>query len=150
MIELEVVGADRPALVDDQFSYLIGYRWRMFKDGYVGRKAKGKRIYLHHVVMPGKRYPEYVRDHISRDKMDNRDCNLRWVPFAGNAQNKGPQKRNVVGVRGVTLFNGNRYRATVGLGGKRHYLGYFDSVADAEQAVIAHRKKILPFSVEAA
>lgn len=78
MIELTVVGANAPALVDDCWAHLIGYRWRLCKGGYVYRKVHGKRIYLHHIVVPGKRWPEFVRDHINRDKMDNRAENLRW------------------------------------------------------------------------
>ena len=35
MIELTVIGSDRPALVDDCRSDLVGYRWRLDKHGYV-------------------------------------------------------------------------------------------------------------------
>jgi hypothetical protein len=77
MIELYVAKSDRPALVDDDFPELIGSRWELHRDGYATRKVQNERgvrtrQYLHHLILPGKRYPLFVRDHINRDRLDCR------------------------------------------------------------------------------
>lgn len=114
------------------------------------RKAKGRRIYLHHVVLPGKRYPEFLRDHINRNKLDNRSTNLRWLTFNQSAQNKSPYNRqHRLGLRGVTPF-GRRYRATVTVAGTVHRLGYFASAYEAAEAAAALRRELMPFSEDAA
>lgn len=147
MIELYVIDCALPALVDDSMASLQGYRWRLFKDGYVGRKAKGKRIYLHHVVLPGKRYPQFVRDHINRDKMDNQSSNLRWIPMTVSPQNRGAAKRNKLGLRGVMPI-GQRYRATVTIDGVVHRFGMFDDPHHAHAIVSEFRNKNMPFAIE--
>ena len=148
MIELTVAGSNRSARVDDQFAHLVGYRWRLDKAGYVLRKAGGRRIYLHHVVLPGDRYPEFVRDHINRDKLDNQLANLRWVTQAENAQNRDPHRNNGTGYRGVMRI-GKRYRATVTLNKVIHRLGMFDDPAEAGRAAAELRRTLLPCSAEA-
>jgi hypothetical protein len=145
MIELSVSGANAPSLVDDCWAHLARYAWRLDKDGYVCRKSHGRRIYLHQVVMPGNRYPEFVRDHISRDKMDNRSTNLRWLTLAESAQNKSAYAKNTTGLRGVMPI-GRRFRATVRLDGTVHRLGMFDTAEDAGKATEAWRSQHMPFA----
>jgi len=147
-MELHVVGADRPALVDDCWAGLARYRWRLDKDGYVCRRAKGKRIYLHHVVMPGDRYPAFVRDHVSRDKLDNRGANLRWLTLKQSVQNRGACTKNSTGQRGVMKI-GARYRATATLNGVVHRFGMFDDPEQAGAVTAAWRQQHMPFSGDA-
>src|SRR4051794_32368164 len=125
MIELTVIGANRPALVEDAYSSLTGYRWRLDRDGYVMRKSAGRRIYLHHVVLPGKRYPAFVRDHRNRDKLDNRAANLRWLAIEDSPQNRDACLKNPTGFRGVMRI-GSRYRATATVRGVTQRFGMFD------------------------
>lgn len=147
-MHLSVVGLNEPALVDDCMAHLAVYRWRLDKQGYVMRKAKGKRIYLHHVVLPGRRYPEFVRDHINRDKLDNRSANLRWLTLQQSAQNKGAyERKHKLGLRGVMPI-GSGYRATATLDGRIHRLGTFRYAAEAALAASTWRKEHMPFSVE--
>lgn len=147
MIELPVVGSNRPALVDDCHTSLIGYRWRLDKDGYVMRKAKGRRIYLHHLILPGDRYPEFLRDHQNRDKMDNRSRNLRWLTMSESVQNRGPARRNPLGLRGVRL-QGKRYRAVATVNGVTSRIGLFDDPREAHRALKAFRARHMPASAE--
>lgn len=145
MIELTVNGSDRPALVDDFRTDLVGYRWRLDQHGYVMRKAKGRRIYLHHVILPGKRYPMYLRDHENRDKMDNRSSNLRWLTALESVQNRGPAKRNPLGLRGVRR-TGSRYRAVVTVDGITHRFGMFDDPHEADRVLTDFRRRHMPSS----
>ena len=142
MIELNVKGSNAPALVDDCWAALQRYVWKLDENGYVYRMRNRRHLYLHHVVMPGDRYPEFVRDHISRDKLDNRSENLRWLTQAESAQNRGACRKNKTGVRGVRL-EGNRYRARVQHNGKTIACGRFDTLAEAETFLARVRPAIL-------
>ncbi|WP_313026672.1 HNH endonuclease [Brucella sp.] len=145
MIELTVVGADAPALVDDGYSNLRHYRWRLDKNGYVMRKAKGRRIYLHHVVLPGDRYPSMVRDHVNRNKLDNRSSNLRWLTMAQSAQNRDAHRNNPLGLRGVKQI-GKTFRAVVYLNSVSHRLGMFKTAEEASRAASEWRERHMPFA----
>lgn len=145
MIELTVHGSNEPALVDDCWSHLARYRWRLDKDGYVMRKTAGRRVYLHHVVLPGDRYPEFLRDHDNRNKLDNRAENLRWLTHAESNQNRNPARRNRSGYRGVMPV-GSNYRATGVLNGRTHYLGTFITAEEANAAAVAWRARHLPYA----
>jgi hypothetical protein len=147
MIELTVVGANAPALVDDCWAGLIGYRWRLCKGGYVYRKVHGKRIYLHHIVMPGDRWPQFVRDHINRNKLDNTAANLRWVTAAQNTQNRDASKCNATGVRGVRFDEAKgQYLARVQHNGKAVVRAWFDTTDEAKAFLDARRAAVLPFA----
>lgn len=149
MIELTVVGANQPALVDDSMAHLVGYRWRVCKGGYVYRKVHGKRRYLHHFVLPGDRWPDFVRDHINRNKFDNQLANLRWVTLAENTHNRTAHRCNVTGLRGV-LKIGERYRATVTKDGVVHRFGMFDTAEEAGDVTATWRAQNMPLSPEGA
>lgn len=147
MIELTVVGANRPALVDDDMAHLRRYRWRLHKDGYVCRKSHGKRIFHHQVVMPGDRYPEFVRDHINRDKLDNRSANLRWLTLAESVQNRDACRRNVTGFRGVRFDDSKgMFLARVQRNGKAVIREWFESADEAAAFLDARRSAVLPFA----
>lgn len=81
------------AMVDNDYDgeYFSQYRWRLNPKGYVVRPEwnEGKQvyIYLHHEVM-SKPPVGLVRDHINRDKLDNRSCNLRWATHSESRRNQ--------------------------------------------------------------
>ncbi|MBO9377687.1 hypothetical protein GG804_13000 [Sphingomonas histidinilytica] len=147
MIQLTVAGSNRPALVDDDFAQLKAYRWRLDREGYVMRKSAGRRVYLHHVVLPGSRYPAFVRDHVNRDKMDNQRGNLRWLPAAHSPQNRDACPKNKTGFRGVRFDDqSGRYLATVQHNGKAVVRKWFDDPVAADAYLRARRPAILPAS----
>lgn len=150
MIELTVAGCNTPALVDDAFADLARYRWRINRDGYVFRHADG-RIMLHHVVMGGPPAANLMRDHINRDKMDNRKSNLRWVTAAESNANRGANKSRGTGYRGVRFdpIRG-RYLARIQRCGKAIVRQWFDDPADADAFLRRHRAALMPVSFEAA
>jgi hypothetical protein len=74
-------------------------------------------------------------DHINRNRLDNRRCNLRAVTHAVNTKNNSLSKRNKSGFRGVSLDKpSGRWKASISKGGKQFHLGYFDNKADAARA----------------
>lgn len=97
-------------------------------------KIGGRQFYAHRLawrIMTGE-WPEHEVDHINRDSLDNRACNLRAATGAQNGQNRGLDKRSVTGVPGVSFHQGRQqYRVLVQANRKRHFLGWFDRLDDA-------------------
>lgn len=125
------------------------FRWK----SPIGRQAKGwfkgnkgarkyRRIwwvgrhYMAHVVAWAKQtgvWPDYEIDHRDKDQGNNVFTNLRPATRAQQNQNRGIGKANKTGVKGVSQY-GHRFRATIGIGGKKLSLGLFDTVAEAAAA----------------
>lgn len=76
-------------------------------------------------------------DHINEIKTDNRLCNLRVVTTKQNHENRGAQKNNTSGFKGVTRFQ-NKWRAQIMHNRKNFYLGVYET---AEQASNAYKQK---------
>lgn len=78
----------------------------------------------------------------------HRNCvrpdHLRLVTHAQNQQNRrGANSNNATGVRGVYWSKRDRkYQARVMLNGKRYHAGYYDTLEEAEAAVIAKRQEL--------
>lgn len=109
-------------------------------------KGKYKEFLLHRWLFDN---PEgLVIDHINHDTLDNTRANLRAITQAQNTQNrKGPMKNSQSGIRGVHWNKqAQKWHAQVGLNHEIIYLGLFEDLKEAEQAVIKARKKYLPFS----
>lgn len=97
--------------IDEQDRDLVDkYTWGIDSNGYVGtnvRTLTGQtRLLLHRLLMnPG----ELVVDHINRNKLDNRRCNLRVCTQSNNSHNKGMYRTNTTEYRGVTRYR-SKYR----------------------------------------
>ena len=106
--------------------------------GYIEICIAQKRLKAHrwawfyvHGELPGQ------IDHINGIKDDNRLCNLRVVTTKQNHENRGAQKNNTSGFKGVTK-RGNKFIAQIMHNQKQHYLGIFDT---AEQASNVYKQK---------
>jgi len=82
-------------------------------------------------------WPALDIDHINGDKRDNRIANLRLATRSENMANKGPNRNNTSGYKGVWYYKRTgKWMAGYRKGNARIHLGYFDT---AEEAVEAHR-----------
>lgn len=88
-------------IVDDQdYIYLSKHNWFLSKDKksfYAAAWLKDEdgifvKIKMHQMIMGDYDRKIFIIDHISRDPLDNRRCNLRFVTWAQNARNRGPLK----------------------------------------------------------
>ncbi len=111
-------------LVDDDYDgeYFSCFKWYISPHGYAYRPVgkhdqeytgkHGRIIYLHQEVA---RTPKgMVTDHINRNKLDNRSCNLRWADWILSAQNRKQPKRvktGSCGYKGVWDIYANRPEA---------------------------------------
>ena len=96
------------------------FKWNLSK-GYVVTKQGDKHIKLHRIIMSDYLDVDKEVDHINRNKLDNRKCNLRIVSHYENMQNLGQNKRNSTGEKGIYYIKSkNRYRVDYRQGDKIH------------------------------
>ena len=110
-------------------------------NGYRTVNIKGAK-YLEHRVIYAMHFNVLPRqlDHIDCDKLNNHIENLRPCDDTQNGANRKVQKNNSSGVKGVTWHKvGQKWGAYIQQSGKKHYLGLFTTVAEAEQALIKAR-----------
>lgn len=99
--------------------------WHKDKKGYViSTPNQGTAIWLHHFIMGFQPQKKVHIDHINRNRLDCRKCNLRIVTAQQNSMNKSIQKNSSTGYAGVTfLKHSGRYMARIGLNNRRIELG---------------------------
>ena len=78
-------------------------------------------------------------DHKNGDSLDNHWSNLRKCTSSQNSANRGPQKNNKLGVKGVYRTKNGKFRVQVSKDGKNIYRGRFDTLAIA---ICAYRKAV--------
>jgi hypothetical protein len=124
------------ALVDaSDYEWLTQWTWHC-SNGYATRTGKSP---SRHVVLMHREIMQTPKgmdtDHINRDKLDNRRCNLRICTRSENHMNR----RKSVGT--ISKFKGvgwNRkcwkWKATIQVDGRQLYLGTFDTELEAARA----------------
>jgi len=92
---------------------------------------------MHRLIMNA---PEgLVVDHIDRNGLNNRKCNLRLCTKAQNVQNSRPRRNRSSKYKGVFWNKLNKkWSASIHKGDKRIYLGGFD---DEIEAALAYDRK---------
>jgi hypothetical protein len=142
---LHVVGGVSAKIDIDLFPSMCSRRWFIAKEGYVGfnqhENGSHRAVLLHHLVLPGS--PGMDRDHINRDKLDNRRENLRLVSRSINIMNAGPRRDNTSGIRGVSWNESRkRWRAAIQIDGKQVHLGRFKTLDEAAAARAAAEREL--------
>lgn len=104
------------AMVDDSdYEVISAYHW-YFNGKYVVRNIwvkpnKYTTGYLHRMIMAPSDGLQV--DHVNRNTLDNRRCNLRIVTASQNQMNRPVQKNNYSGIKGVfrkrTVVRGREY-----------------------------------------
>lgn len=85
------------------------------------------------VLMRGE-WPQGVIDHINRNGLDNRWCNLRDVPRTVNARNRQLQSNNSSGIAGVTWNKPtNKWRVRIGTNSARNFIGVAATLDEARE-----------------
>lgn len=137
-------------LVDDEDAESVrAHRWHARKPSMKLRKIyicrtqrddqkKVRAIYLHRFLM--KPRPDQQVDHKDGDSLDNTRANLRVCTRAQNLANR-QRPRSRSGFIGVTA-HGRTYRAAMGSGAARRYLGSFEDPIDAARAYDAEAVRV--------
>lgn len=103
--------------------------------GYRVIKIDGVQYFAHRLawLYAHGQMPTEDIDHINRARGDNRLSNLRPAERKQNAINRGKNRNNTTGFKGVTFRRG-RYEARTVADGRRVHVGAFKSIEDAVTA----------------
>ena len=136
---------------DSDYEELSKYNWHFAKGyakGYARRYAKLDDVWARQNAKKNKKYvwipmhrqimqtPEgLITDHINLNTLDNRKSNLRVATSSQNQHNRGKQKNNSSGFKGVTFDKErNKWIAQIWFKNKYIKLGRFDNIEDAVSA----------------
>lgn len=111
--------------------------------GWSNGKSRFKAHYVSRVVMKAPKGVEV--DHVNRNRLDNRKCNLRIATRTQNEVNKGKRsgsKNKMKGVQHVPRNRKNPWMATVSINNRAKHLGYFPSEIAAARAYNEAVRKI--------
>lgn len=112
---------------------VLCYTWCVSKTGYLVANINNKVIKLHRYLLELSS-PSEIVDHINRNRLDNRRCNLRVCNSSENAKNLSVKKTNSSGYPGIDITRYNKYRARISVGGKELRLGNFETLQEAISA----------------
>lgn len=110
--------------------------------GYVTFGLDGKVLKAHRAawLLYYGELPDSLIDHEDGDGTNNKISNLRLATVVQNAYNQRTPTNNTSGVRGVSFeTRSGKWRAMVGVDGKRKCVGRFYSVESAKIAIEAYR-----------
>lgn len=113
-----------------------GYRWLQIRvDGCLYPAHRLAWLHYYGVV------PSAEIDHINQNALDNRISNLRMASRLVNSRNIPRKRNNTSGVTGVYWCGQtSKWRAEVKVDGKKHRLGRFEKITQAEVAVKSFRR----------
>ncbi len=133
------------AIVDEEFyQELNRHKWYAVKAAhstvwYAKRsqpKSVGGQVAMHQQVLSlAGVVSSLLPDHINGDGLDNRLQNLRLANESENRFNRGPQRNNTSGYKGV-CFDRKRgkWMASIMARGKRKHIGRFETAVSAAAA----------------
>lgn len=125
--------------LQDRARARAGTKARRGQSPYVEMRINGE-LYLGHrlawLYVHGE-FPKGYIDHINCNQADNRLINLREATHQQNLCNRGRNKNNTTGYKGVYLIGPGKYKASIKENGKSKHLGIFGSPIAAHQAYSA-------------
>lgn len=118
------------------------------KDGYVLLTIYNRKYRAHRVAWLYEYgcWPLLEIDHIDGDRKNNRISNLREASRSENQQNMRAPKGSTSPLIGACWdASRGKWIAQIGINGKRHNLGRFDSMQEAHEAYLSAKEKMHPF-----
>ncbi len=96
------------------------------------KRYNGKRLRMHRLIMNAG--PNQFIDHVNRNGLDNRRCNLRFCTRAQNNQNSYIPK-GVSKFKGVSWAKSRTiWEARIGVNHRLIFIGYFENEIEAAEA----------------
>jgi hypothetical protein len=129
------IGGSHAAIVDVGDAWVARWKWMLHTKGYAYRRptvkgGKHKTVFMHRAIMDP---PDGMEiDHLNRNPLDNRRCNLRIATRSENHLNRGVSVKSKSGVSGVVWDAvRKKWRASITVRGAVHELGRFPEIEDA-------------------
>ncbi len=122
------------AFIDDEYFEEVSHRKWHYEHGYA-RSAYPTKVYLHQFVTDLKGKDGLFADHIDGNKLNNQISNLRVSNKQQNGANRGLNKNNTSGFKGVGWHKqAKKWRAHIDVSGKHRSLGLYTNIHDAIEA----------------
>jgi hypothetical protein len=129
------------AIIDLEDIWLEKHNWYKSNNGYATAWINGKDVMLHTLLV--KRRKGFDTDHINRDRLDNRRCNLRVVNRKHNTWNREKTRQNSTGYKGIQFDKErNQFRAHLNTNGKLWRSKRYKNIMDAVNAYNIKIKEI--------
>ena len=123
------------AIIDiEDLERILQHKWRLGTWDYADTKINHKTVLMQRFIL-NEFDKNKIPDHINKNTLDNRKCNLRISNKAQNAWNSSMNSNNTSGVKGVSWFKAAKlWRAYLTKNGERFEFGYFKNKDDAIKA----------------
>jgi len=137
--QIELTQGQVALVDDDDYQWLSQWKWYFDKHhsgigGYALRKNKTKKIWMHRAVAEHMGILGRV-DHINRNKLDNRRCNLRLATASQDGANRGRRQKKTSKFRGVSWYKPTScWRAQITTHSIVRHIGYFTDESEAAKA----------------
>jgi hypothetical protein len=128
------------AIVDAaDYEWLSQWRWYAqwaicTKSFYAARgesRGKPQMFLMHRVILGLEKGDGFLVDHINRNTLDNRRCNLRIVTPSQNRMNSKVRSDSATGFKGVSRTKAGKFQAQRKVNGVNVYLGTRDTAQEA-------------------
>lgn len=108
---------------------------------YIPETKGGRKIWMHRLITDA---PDGIQvDHINRDGLDNRRCNLRLATPVENQRNRPGKKNGTSVYKGVSWSSQHsKWRAQIYHDQRQHFVGLFHDEIDAARAYDSRAKEI--------
>jgi hypothetical protein len=115
------------------------------RKGYRYIQLDGRKYPAHHIVWVIETgiFPKKQIDHIDGNKLNNKFSNLREVTNKQNTENRGKQRNNKTGYKGVSFNNRlKKYVAQIQHNNQPIYIGIYATAYDAHLAYETKAKEL--------
>lgn len=117
-----------------------GYNWVLSNKKYV--YCNKLNLQIQRVILGYKGNDDI--DHINKNPLDNRKCNLRICSHLENMQNQNARKKNSTKVKNIYYDKRNqKYKIDIVYNRKRYYGGQYNKIEDAIIALNNLKKEIM-------
>lgn len=134
---------DHLVTIDDDMSFVVNAaKWVIdiksenciYVRGRVLINGQKRLVYLHRFIASAK--PNEIIDHINRDTLDNRRCNLRCISANSgiNQRNTKLSIKNKTGYKGVHKLKSGKYQSSITIKKQHIFLGVYDTCEAAAAA----------------
>ncbi len=141
------------ALVDDvDYEYLMQWKWYAMRSRNGCRPTRKlprkngehKTFYMYTAIAEQMGIDVKLVDHKDQNPLNNQRSNLRSATYSQNLHNRGANSNSKTGIKGVSFDKATgKYQAVITVCGKRHFLGYFNTIPEAAAVVQTKRQELV-------